>query len=65
MIVTYEYIEFTFDPQTITKLDKELAFVEFKRYIMKSLVDVSCDIKKRKRISYKNYFILKNRYYHC
>lgn len=56
MIVTYEYIEFTFDPQTIAKLDKELAFVEFKRYIMKSLVDVSCDIKKRKRISYQELF---------
>lgn len=53
MIVMYEYIEFSFDPQTIADLDKEPAFIEFKKYIMKSLTDVSEDIKKRKRISYK------------
>ncbi|MBK2267892.1 FUSC family protein [Francisella philomiragia] len=53
MIVMYEYIEFSFDPETIADLDKEPAFVEFKKYIMKSLTDVSEDIKKRKRISYK------------
>lgn len=53
MIVMYEYIEFSFDPQTIADLDKEPAFIEFKKYIMKSLTNVSDDIKKRKRISYK------------
>ncbi|AIT09186.1 hypothetical protein LO80_03840 [Candidatus Francisella endociliophora] len=56
MIVTYEYIEFTLDAKTIAKLDKEPAFIEFKKYIMKSLTDVSEDIKKRKRISYKELF---------
>lgn len=56
MIVIYEYIEFAFDSKTISKLDKEPAFIEFKRYIMKSLVDISCDIKKRKRISYQELF---------
>lgn len=31
MIVMYEYIEFSLEPQVITKLDKEDAFVEFKK----------------------------------
>ncbi|MWX51283.1 FUSC family protein [Francisella tularensis] len=53
MIVMYEYIEFFLDKPTIAKLDKEPAFIEFKKYIMKSLDSVSNDIKKTKRISYK------------
>lgn len=53
MIVMYEYIEFSLDKPTITKLDKEPAFIEFKKYIMKSLNSVSEEIKKTKRISYK------------
>lgn len=53
MIVMYEYIEFFLDKPTIAKLDKDPTFVEFKKYIMKSLDSVSNDIKKTKRISYK------------
>ena len=53
MIFMYEYIEFSLDKPTIAKLDKELAFIEFKKYIMKSLNNVFDDIKKNKRISYK------------
>lgn len=53
MIVMYEYIEASFDITTIENLDKEPAFIEFKKYIMKSLADISTDIKTRKRISYK------------
>jgi uncharacterized membrane protein YgaE (UPF0421/DUF939 family) len=53
MIVTYEYIEFSLDTETIAKLDKEPVFIEFKEYIMKSLNNVAEDIKKRKRVSYK------------
>lgn len=56
MIVMYEYIEFSLDAKTIAKLDKEPAFIEFKKYIMQSLTDVSEDIKKRKRISYRELF---------
>ena len=48
-----KYIEFSLDKSTIAKLDKELAFIEFKKYIMKSLNNVFDDIKKNKRISYK------------
>ncbi|MED7787593.1 FUSC family protein [Francisella sp. 19X1-34] len=53
MIVMYEYIEASFDAKTIEKLDKEPAFIEFKKYIMQSLLDISNDIKARRRISYK------------
>lgn len=52
MIVMYEYIEASFDPKTIESLDNEPAFIEFKKYIMQSLTDISNDIKVRKRISY-------------
>lgn len=48
MIVMYEYIEASFDAKTIEKLDKEPAFIEFKKYIMQSLSDISNDIKVRK-----------------
>lgn len=60
MIVMYEYIEASFDTKTIESLDKELAFIEFKKYIMKSLVDISNDIKTRKRISYKELLRFEN-----
>ncbi|MDE4947221.1 FUSC family protein, partial [Francisella tularensis subsp. holarctica] len=56
MIVMYEYIEFFLDKPTIAKHDKEPAFIEFKKYIMKSLDSVSNYIKKTKRISYKDHF---------
>ena len=52
MIVIYEYIEASFDTKTIESLDKESAFIEFKRYIMQSSTDISDDIKTRRRITY-------------
>ncbi|QIV94183.1 FUSC family protein [Allofrancisella frigidaquae] len=53
MIVMYEYIEASLDPTLVAKLDQEPVFIAFKDYIMKSLSDIVYDIKKHKRISYK------------
>ncbi|AJC49211.1 FUSC family protein [Allofrancisella guangzhouensis] len=53
MIVMYEYIEASLDPILVAKLDQELIFIEFKNYIMKSLTNITYDMKKQKRISYK------------